>query len=147
MLTGAISQLYHTKLEQLLTLTGRLSTLSNTLGPDFYSPDILDPTPAAGEDEYDSLSHRDVTPDRFSRLEKELVRGKGEVVGTLLSRNSMALTYRYTAVEAVDTLVFNTCTNRLAAYGAWNISTIARGSTVVIFLTDPSPPALYVLMQ
>lgn len=89
MLTYVTLQLYHTKLEQLLTLTGRLNTLSNTLGPEFYPQDILDPIPAAGEDEYDSASHRDVTPERFSRLEKELVRGKGEVVSPPLSTRSM----------------------------------------------------------
>ena len=91
-LTYIALQLYHTKLEQLITLTGRLSTLSNTLGLDFYPEDILDPTPAAGEDEYDSASHRDVTPERFSRLEKELVRGKAEVVGSSLSGHATALT-------------------------------------------------------
>ena len=42
--------------------------------------EILEPASAAGESEIDLSSHRDVTPERFSRLEKELVRGKGEVV-------------------------------------------------------------------
>ncbi|KAJ6611195.1 microtubule associated protein-domain-containing protein [Mycena sp. CBHHK59/15] len=63
-----LRQLYHTKLEQLTTLTNRLHALSRTLEPDFYSQDIID------DGEY-----RDVTPERFSKLEKELVRGKGEV--------------------------------------------------------------------
>ncbi|CAL1710901.1 unnamed protein product [Somion occarium] len=74
-----LRQLYHTKLEQLLTITNRLTTLSRTLGPEFYGSDILEPTPANGESEFDSDSQRDVRPERFSRLEKELVRGKGEV--------------------------------------------------------------------
>lgn len=64
-------------------MTSRISALSNTLGPDFFPADILDSTPAAGEDEYDSGACRDVTPERFSRLEKELVRGKGEVVSAV----------------------------------------------------------------
>lgn len=72
--------MYHTKLEQLLTLTNRLSALGRTLGPEFYSADILEPTPTIGESEYNSNAQRDVTPERFSKLEKELVRGKAEVV-------------------------------------------------------------------
>lgn len=74
-----LSQLYQTKLEQLHTLTARLSTISQTLGPQFYSTDILNLTPAPGASE-GSDTWRDVTPDRFNRLEKELVRGKAEVV-------------------------------------------------------------------
>lgn len=77
------TQLYHTKLEQLLTLTGRLNALSNTLGPEFYSRDIVESSPAIGQNEDDPNSHRDVTPERFSKLEKELVRGKGEVVSMI----------------------------------------------------------------
>jgi hypothetical protein len=67
--TLIVSQLYHTKLEQLTTLTNRLSALSRTLGPDFYAGDLFNDT-----------EYRDVSPERFSKLEKELVRGKGEVV-------------------------------------------------------------------
>jgi protein regulator of cytokinesis 1 len=74
------SQLYHSKLEQLTSLTNRLTALCRTLGPDFYCSDIVDPTPAAGENSKDPSAHRDVTPERFSKLEKELVRGKAEVV-------------------------------------------------------------------
>jgi len=73
-------QLYHSKLEQLTSLTNRLTALCRTLGPDFYSSDVVDPAPAAGENKKDPSAHRDVTPERFSRLEKELVRGKAEVV-------------------------------------------------------------------
>ncbi|KAJ7868841.1 microtubule associated protein-domain-containing protein [Mycena leptocephala] len=56
-----LRQLYHTKLEQLTTLGNRLSALSRILGPEFYSQDIV------GDGEY-----RDVTPEHFSKLEKEL---------------------------------------------------------------------------
>lgn len=66
-------QLYHTKLEQLTTLTNRINALMRTLGPTFYTPDVLsinDEPPV------------DVTPERFLKLEKELVRGKAEVVST-----------------------------------------------------------------
>ena len=78
-------QLYHSKLEQLTSLTNRLTALCRTLGPDFYSSDVVDPTPAAGENKNDPSAHRDVTPERFSRLEKELVRGKAEVVSRTTS--------------------------------------------------------------
>lgn len=70
-------QLYHSKLEQLTTLTSRINALSRTLGRDFYTKEITEPTPVAGENPH---SHKDVTPERFLKLEKELVRGKGEVV-------------------------------------------------------------------
>lgn len=93
-----LKQLYNSKLEQLNTLTNRISTLSYTLGSSFFSDDIMNPTPAPGEldaspiksdDEnydhhVDSLL-RDVTPERFNRLEKELVRGKAEIGRRLVS--------------------------------------------------------------
>lgn len=71
-------QLYQTRLEQLHALTARIGTLSHTLGPSFYARDVLEPTPAT--DDPDPSAWRDVTPERFSRLEKELVRGKTEIV-------------------------------------------------------------------
>ncbi|TBU28439.1 microtubule associated protein-domain-containing protein [Dichomitus squalens] len=93
-----LRQQYHTKLEQLLNLTSRISALANTLGQDFYAADILEPAPAIGENEYDSTSHRDVTPERFSKLEKELVRGKGEVAKRLtqLSAHFVQIDWLYT---------------------------------------------------
>lgn len=74
-----LRQLYHTKLEQLTTLTNRITALARTLGPDYFSSDVLDPFPATGESEADPDARRDVTPERFTRLEKEVVRGKSEV--------------------------------------------------------------------
>ncbi|RPD65486.1 hypothetical protein L226DRAFT_456522 [Lentinus tigrinus ALCF2SS1-7] len=93
-----LRQQYHTKLEQLLNLTSRISSLAVTLGPEFYQADILEPLHASGEDEYDSTSHRDVTPERFSKLEKELVRGKGEVAKRLnqLSAHFIQIDWLYT---------------------------------------------------
>ncbi|KAI0826615.1 microtubule associated protein-domain-containing protein [Trametes gibbosa] len=93
-----LRQQYHTKLEQLLNLTGRIVSLSNTLGSNFYTPDLTEPIYAPGEDEYDPSAHRDVTPERFSRLEKELVRGKGEVAKRLiqLSANFVQIDWLYT---------------------------------------------------
>ncbi|KAI0030908.1 microtubule associated protein-domain-containing protein, partial [Vararia minispora EC-137] len=73
-----LRQLYHTKLEQLLTLTARLATLARTLPDGFFSDDLLEPL----MDNYTS-AYRDVTPERFARLEKELVRGKAEAAKRL----------------------------------------------------------------
>ncbi|THH26729.1 hypothetical protein EUX98_g7460 [Antrodiella citrinella] len=93
-----LRQLYHTKLEQLLTLTSRLKTLSRTLGPAYFSADLLEPIQVSGESEYDESAHRDVTPERFSKLEKELVRGKGEVTKRLaqLSQTMIQIDWLYT---------------------------------------------------
>jgi hypothetical protein len=73
-------QTYHTKLEQLMTLTNKLKGLTRTLGSDFFLQDIIETEFASGENPSDPDANRDVTPERFSKLEKELVRGKGEVV-------------------------------------------------------------------
>ncbi|EIN04705.1 hypothetical protein PUNSTDRAFT_122740 [Punctularia strigosozonata HHB-11173 SS5] len=90
-----LRQLYHTKLEQLTTLINRLVTLSRTLGPNFYPAEILQPVPATWEDHdlnRDSNGqHRDVSPERFSRLEKELVRGKSEIAKRLSHLHSVFL--------------------------------------------------------
>ena len=72
--------MYHNKLEQLLALTSRLTSLSRTLGTGYFPSDVLEPVPALGEAKEDSSSQKDVTPERLAKFEKELVRGKGEVV-------------------------------------------------------------------
>ena len=58
-----------------MTLTGKLNHLVRTVGPAFFPADVLEPTPASGDNQ-----NRDVTPERFLKLEKELVRGKAELV-------------------------------------------------------------------
>jgi hypothetical protein len=65
-------------------LINRLNTLARTTGRDYFAQDILEPTPALGENPQDPNVNWDVTPERFSKLEKELVRGKAEVVGNIL---------------------------------------------------------------
>ncbi|KAF9479819.1 hypothetical protein BDN70DRAFT_833821 [Pholiota conissans] len=72
-----LRQLYHTKLEQLHTLSNRIQVLARTLGQDYFLQDIVDPVPAPGD--ASPGANRDVTPERFMKLEKELVRGKAEV--------------------------------------------------------------------
>ncbi|KAF8066744.1 microtubule associated protein [Lyophyllum atratum] len=74
-----LRQVYHTKFEQLTTLTNRLKALARTLGVEYYAQDILEPTTAIGDDPHDPNVNLDVTPERFLKLEKELVRGKAEV--------------------------------------------------------------------
>ena len=54
--------------------------LSRTLGSNFFSQEIVGSIAAQGENAADIMSLRDVTPERFSKMEKELVRGKGEIV-------------------------------------------------------------------
>ena len=54
--------------------------LARTLGPGYFAQDIIEPSLAVGENSYDANANRDVTPERFLKLEKELVRGKAEVV-------------------------------------------------------------------
>jgi protein regulator of cytokinesis 1 len=75
-------KLYTSKLEQLHALTARLATSARTLGKNFYSSEILKPTPASSQKEY-ADSWRDVTAERFNWLEKELTRGRAEVVRCL----------------------------------------------------------------
>lgn len=70
-------------MEQLVTLTNRLNNLARILGPEFFNQDIIEPTVATGEDSHVANANRDVTPERFMKLEKELVRGKAEVVSHL----------------------------------------------------------------
>ncbi|KAH7874461.1 microtubule associated protein-domain-containing protein [Lentinula edodes] len=91
-----LRQLYHTKLEQLTNITHRLNAMARSLSSDFYSQDILDPTPAF-EGGPDTNVHRDVTPERFSKLEKELARGKAEVTKRLnhLSEIFMQIDFLY----------------------------------------------------
>jgi len=100
-----LQQLYTSKLEQLNALTTRLSNLASTLGPTFFSDDVLNPTPSAGElsgtskpsrnaqNADDSVGEeamlRDVTPERFNRIEKELIRGKNEISRRLISLSAL----------------------------------------------------------
>lgn len=70
-----LRQLYHTKLEQLIALTTRLVSMSRVVGDTFFPEDVLDPS--AGR--RPGVLYQDVSPERFSKLEKELVRGKGEI--------------------------------------------------------------------
>jgi protein regulator of cytokinesis 1 len=100
-----LNQLYSSKLDQLNTLTTRLSNLASTLGSSFYPDDILNPTPAPGEleghtpgatnnpdtsvEDDEALYLRDLTPERFNRLEKELMRGKSEIQRRLVSLSAL----------------------------------------------------------
>jgi protein regulator of cytokinesis 1 len=72
-------------------LTNRLNALARTLGSHFFHQDILTPAVAASEELDSPTALKDVMPERFSKLEKELVRGKGEVV------SHFSLVYLYPA--------------------------------------------------
>ena len=60
-----------------------MNALARTFPPEYYAQDIVELTVATGENQHDAEANRDVTPERFMKLEKELVRGKAEVVGLL----------------------------------------------------------------
>ena len=108
-----VPQIYHTKLEQLTTLTNKLNSLSHTLGPEFYPPDITEPALASGEDSGNSTANRDVTPERFSKLEKELVRGKGEVVSLVVSSRLLHIAKSLSYHRVNDRPSFQICWCRL----------------------------------
>ncbi|KAF5381777.1 hypothetical protein D9615_005436 [Tricholomella constricta] len=93
-----LRQVYHTKFEQLTTLTNRLKALARTLGPDYFAQDILEPAIATGDNLKDPNVNMDVTPEKFSKLEKELVRGKAEVSKRLhqLSATLVQIDWLYT---------------------------------------------------
>ncbi|KDQ11552.1 hypothetical protein BOTBODRAFT_57325 [Botryobasidium botryosum FD-172 SS1] len=86
-LQDKLRQLYQGKLEQLTTLSNRLTALTRTLGTGFFPPDILRPTrprvsltlSTSGDPSGDTANLLDVTPERFNKIEKELIRGKAEV--------------------------------------------------------------------
>ncbi|KAG2742499.1 hypothetical protein P692DRAFT_20956079 [Suillus brevipes Sb2] len=78
-----LRQIYHTKVEQLTTLTNRLNALARMLGSHFFHQDILTPAVAASEELDSPTALKDVMPERFSKLETKLVRGKGEVLKRL----------------------------------------------------------------
>lgn len=50
--------------------------MSRIVGDGFFPEDFLDSSTSCSP----SVPYQDVCPERFSRLEKELVRGKGEIV-------------------------------------------------------------------
>lgn len=67
-------------MEQLQSIKNRLNVLAKTLGSEFFSPGALESAFSPGENPADSNGDQDVTPERFLKLEKELVKGKAEVV-------------------------------------------------------------------
>ena len=58
--------------------------MSRIVGEGFFLEDVLD----CSSDFHAGVPYQDVCPERFSRLEKELVRGKGELVSLSRSRAS-----------------------------------------------------------
>lgn len=56
--------------------------MSHIVGDGFFPDDVLD----CSNDCHSGVPYQDVSPERFSRLEKELVRGKGEIVSLFFLR-------------------------------------------------------------
>lgn len=73
-----LQNLYKTKYEQCAGLIAKVNALVRVAGPGFFPSDVLSMAEAKSEEESKPLA--DITPERFSRLEKELVRAKGEIV-------------------------------------------------------------------
>jgi len=69
------------------------------LGSEYFAQDIIEPLPAVGEDSYDANANRDVTPERFLKLEKELVRGKAEVVSFFSPRKDIVYCFCRTLAD------------------------------------------------
>lgn len=61
-------------------LMNKINNMVHILGNQFFAPDIPIMIPAPGATVEDTLALKDVSPERFSKLEKELVRAKGEIV-------------------------------------------------------------------
>ncbi|XP_006456028.1 hypothetical protein AGABI2DRAFT_188106 [Agaricus bisporus var. bisporus H97] len=133
-------QLYHSKLEQLMTITNRLHTLARTLGNTFFSPDVLEPTVANGENVLDPESYRDVSPDRFLTLEKELVRGKGELLRRLsqLANTFVQIDWLYSELGLLTPTVDDICSNSrpIASTSSSPVTTSPNSDP---FLLTPTP--------
>ncbi|EJD08479.1 uncharacterized protein FOMMEDRAFT_116908 [Fomitiporia mediterranea MF3/22] len=96
-----LDHLYKAKIEQLQNLTNRVLSLSSTLGPEFFALDLTEPPPAYGESVSEAQPLREVTPERFSKLEKELARGKAEINRRLqqLSATFLQLDWLYQELD------------------------------------------------
>ncbi|THH10768.1 hypothetical protein EW146_g8269 [Bondarzewia mesenterica] len=135
-----LRQLYHTKLERLLTLTNRITALSRMLGEGFFPEDVLEPKLAGARNLLDTSTHRDVTPERFSVLEKELVRGKGEVTKRLaqLSSTFVQIDWLYTELGIVPPSVSD-FSPHVASTSSLHMSTFSRPSTARCSTSDADP--------
>ncbi|GLB41020.1 putative microtubule associated protein (MAP65/ASE1 family) [Lyophyllum shimeji] len=134
-----LRQVYHTKFEQLTTLTNRIKGLARTLGNEYFAQDVLEPTIAQGDDPHNLNVNYDVTPERFLKLEKELVRGKAEVNKRLqqLSATLVQIDWLYTELgippPALDDLPSASNTNFLGV----SLSTSVRSSSSSSTSSDP----------
>ncbi|KIK71555.1 hypothetical protein GYMLUDRAFT_186402 [Collybiopsis luxurians FD-317 M1] len=142
-----LRQLYHTKLEQLTNLTNRLNALARCLSSDFYAQDILEPTPAAEESIFDEGYHRDVTPERFSKLEKELARGKAEVIKRLnqLSEIFVQIDYLYTELgicpPSLEDLESVSSTLSPSLYSSSSSQLHPSSDPFTVSISTPTPPS------
>ncbi|KAH7104384.1 microtubule associated protein-domain-containing protein [Auriculariales sp. MPI-PUGE-AT-0066] len=89
-----LRRLYSSKLNSLKALHKRLAALIGTLGPGFYSSDLVKSIEATAE----PANLVDVTPERATKLEQEVLRGRQEIQRrlSLLSELLEHITWLYT---------------------------------------------------
>ncbi|KAG6865456.1 hypothetical protein C0991_002379 [Blastosporella zonata] len=144
---GELRKVYHTKFEQLTTLTNRIKALARTLGSDFFHQDISEPAVAAGDNSHNPNANMDVTPERFLKLEKELVRGKAEVSKRLqhLSAILVQIDWLYTELGAspptLDDLPMSSHSNFLGAPFALSSSSSSTPAPDDPFAVSTPTPA------
>ncbi|KAF8586752.1 hypothetical protein K439DRAFT_916927 [Ramaria rubella] len=79
-----LQHLYQAKFEQLSGLSNKINALIRIVGSGFFGSDIVSLIPAQGTESGDETQVlKDVTPERFNKLEKELVRAKSEITRRL----------------------------------------------------------------
>jgi hypothetical protein len=79
--------------------------MSRIVGDGFFSEDALD----RPSDCHSGVPYQDVSPERFSRLEKELVRGKGELVSLAHSIDRRYIYSWFSPVQAPQSSVNYIC--------------------------------------
>ncbi|KAI0300522.1 microtubule associated protein-domain-containing protein [Multifurca ochricompacta] len=134
-----LRQLYHTKLEQLNALTARLVSISRIVGDRFFHEDVLGHSTGSSPD----MPYQNVSPERFSRLEKELVRGKGEMSKRLnqLSAIFIQIDWLHTELGIVPLTLENLPSSSSSSSNFLGVLPVSRPSSAIGYsMASPSDP-------
>ena len=71
-----------------MNANNRIISLARVLGSEYFSIEVMEPPPTYGESMMETQTLRDVTPERFSKLDKEVAKGKSEIVSVMLVERS-----------------------------------------------------------